>query len=118
VRFYLDEHIPATSARLARSEGTDIVSAQELGKLNYPDRMHLLDALAEGRALVTQDYRDFAALNTEFQVRGIVVTGILLLPNSMATNDFAGIAAAIVAYDLGHPDGMAPYMMDFLRKPD
>jgi hypothetical protein len=79
--------------------------------------MHLLDAVTDGRVMVTQDYRDFAALNSEFQDRGIVVTGILLLPNSMATNDFAGIAAAIVAYDRGHPEGMAPYMMDFLRKP-
>jgi predicted nuclease of predicted toxin-antitoxin system len=117
MKYLLDEHLSAVSARICRERfGLDAVSVAELGRKQRTDAEQLEFAAAEGRVIVTQDRGDFAELTRQFFAEQRPHAGVLCVPNSLSTDDFAGIAAAIARYDREHPAGMAPYMVDWLRR--
>jgi predicted nuclease of predicted toxin-antitoxin system len=117
MKYLLDEHLSHRSARIGRERhGLDIVSTEELGRKQRSDEEQLAYAAAEGRVFVTQDRADFADLTQEFFETDRPHAGELLLPSSISPNDVAGVASAIARYDREHPQGMPPYMLDFLRR--
>lgn len=111
---YLDEDLPYKAAPIAARSGVDVITTRDCGRNGTTDEEQLLFATKLGRVLVTQDYKDFDDLATRFIAEGRTHAGVLFLPSSISTKDFAGIAAAIVRYDREHPNGMAPNMVDYL----
>ena len=103
LRFYLDEHLSETTAKLARGSGLDVVSVDGLGRKGWSDERHPAWAAQEGRVLVTHDAGDYIALTHRFESEGSDHAGILCLPPSFPANRFAQIARALVAYSELHP---------------
>lgn len=114
MRFYLDEDQSDIVAIIARERGSDVTCSHEDGRGGTPDDAQLEYAAVQGRAIVTRNYPDFDRLTLEFQRQGRPHAGVLFVPPSMRNRDFRAIAAAIVRYDREHPDGMPPYMIDYL----
>jgi hypothetical protein len=63
VRFYFDQHIPATVAQGLRQRGVDVLTAQEADRCGLPDLEQLQFAATEVRVVVTfdTDYLELAA---------------------------------------------------------
>jgi hypothetical protein len=114
MRFYLDENLSPLTAEIARQRGVDVVSAAEVGRFGLSDDEQLQYAAAEARCIVTRDYADFDRLTQQYQAAGHAHTGVLFVPGSLPTANFAGIADAIARYDRAHPNGVLPYQVDFL----
>ena len=116
MKYLLDEHLSPISARICRERyQLDVVSTEELGRKRRTDQEQLEFAAAEGCVIVTRDRSDYAGLTFQFVDEGRPHAGVLTLPSSLRPEDFAGIAAAIARYDREHPDGVPPYMLDFLK---
>jgi len=115
MRYLLDEHLSPIIARLCRDEyGLDVVCVEELGRKGRSDEEQLAFAAAVGRCFVTRDHRDLIGLTHTFLADGRPHTGVLAIPRSYADRDYARIAEAIGRYETEHPDGMPPYMVDYL----
>jgi predicted nuclease of predicted toxin-antitoxin system len=79
VRLLLDEHYSRVLAERLRAAGHDVVSAQERDDLlGASDRELLRRAAAEGRALMTEDARDFVPLVREAAAVGDRHLGVLV----------------------------------------
>lgn len=117
MRFYLDEDLSGEIARIARARGVDVVSCHELGLKRLGDELQLRLAAEEGRCLVTRNRDHFLALTVRFFEREWPHAGILIVPASMPSRYFAVIAAALLDYDLRHPQGVPAYTIDFLHPP-
>jgi Domain of unknown function (DUF5615) len=63
LRFALDEGVSHPLASLLRSQGWDIDSAKELGRLGLRDVQVLLRAVAEGQTHITHNGNHFYALH-------------------------------------------------------
>ena len=63
LRVVLDEDVSHRLARLLRSQGWDIDSAKELGRLRLTDVQVLLRAAEDGRTLITHNIKDFRSLH-------------------------------------------------------
>lgn len=94
-RYLLDENLATAIAVAARRLGLDGTTDEE--QLRY--------AAAQGRCIVTRDRRDFARLTAEFMARGEAHAGVLLVPESLRTEDIGGIARALAAYGRERPQG-------------
>ncbi len=114
MRTYLDEDLSDTVAIIARELGSDTTCSHEDGRDGTPDFEQLEYAAAQGRAFVTRNRRDFYHLTFEFQRRGLPHAGVLLVSSALANDAYRAIAEAIVRYDQRYPDGMPPYMIDYL----
>jgi hypothetical protein len=55
ISLYLDEHVPSAVAKGLRRRGIDVKTARDAGLLGAEDKEHLDFAVAEQRAVVTQD---------------------------------------------------------------
>jgi hypothetical protein len=116
MHYLLGEHLSPVFARLCREAyGLDVVCVEELGRKGRSDEDQLAFAAAEGRCFVTRDHHDLIGLTYAFLSEGRPHTGVLGIPRSYADRDYVGIAAAIARYDVEHPEGMTPYMVDYLR---
>ena len=116
MRYFYDEHGSHLVARVGRTSGLDIVSSHEVGRDGVSDREQLIYAASESRCVVTQNQRDFRRLTDEFQRSATVHAGVLLMRSGPITRNHTGaIVAALVAHNAQNPDGMPPYMMDFLH---
>ena len=106
--FYLDENLPPRIAEILRARGLDVVSAHEVpGNSQLDDRSQLLYAADAGRALVTCDIEDFAELTGEFIGTNREHAGIVLVPPSFRTDEFAAIADALDQVARDYPSGLA-----------
>jgi predicted nuclease of predicted toxin-antitoxin system len=114
VRFYLDEHLSPEIAQIARGLGLDVVSALEVGPPGLSDEQQLDLAAREERCLVTRDRRDFIRLTLLYFESLRSHAGVLLLPISLQTNQFSGIARALAAYAQQHADADLHYLVDYL----
>ncbi|MGE0540234.1 MAG: DUF5615 family PIN-like protein [Dehalococcoidia bacterium] len=115
MRFYLDDDV--YSPRIlesARRLGLDITGPAESGHGGAPDDVHLNVAASTGRCLVTRNYGDFAQLTSSYAELGLPHAGVLFVPPSLSNEMFGAIARALKAYADAYPDGMPPYMIDFL----
>ena len=104
--FYLDENLSPRIAEILRARGLDVVSAYEVGNTRLDDRSQLRYAVGTGRAIVTCDIRDFTELTGEFIAANLEHAGIVLVPPTFPTDDFATIADAVEHIARQHPDGL------------
>ena len=116
MRFYLDEDHSDEIAAMARRRGVDITCSHESGRDNWTDPRQLRQAGEEGRCVITRNYSDFAGFTREFESQALPHAGVVFVPNSLPSNNFAAIAAAIVRFDEQHPDGVPPYSLWWLSR--
>lgn len=76
-RLYLDEDVLPELARVLRAAGHEVVSAHEVAALGVSDEEQLGRAAAEGRALLTFNYRDFLKLAREWFGAGRSHAGVV-----------------------------------------
>jgi len=106
VTFYLDENLSPRIVEILRACGLDIVSAHEVRNTRLDDRSQLRYAADARRAIVTCDIRDFAELTGEFIAANLEHAGIVLVPPTFPTDDFATVADAVEHIARQHPDGL------------
>jgi len=114
MRAYLDENLPHAVAAAARRLGLDVTSSAEDGRNGATDEEQLQYAAADGRCIVTRDRRDFTRLTAVFLTSGEPHAGVLLVPESLRSENIGGLARSLAAYSRAHPEGLAPYQVDWL----
>jgi predicted nuclease of predicted toxin-antitoxin system len=110
VKALLDEQLAPHIAVLLREAGHDVVAVAERAELvGCSDRVILEAASTEGRAVVTNNVKDFRPLAAERLARGKMHAGLILLPStrtrSRATIGLLAIAIEQVLHD--HPNGLS-----------
>ena len=106
----LDEHLSPHVAVLLRDAGCDVLAVAERDDLvGCSDRSVFEAAAAEGRAVVTNNIKDFRPLAAEWLAKGRVHPGLILLPSARSRTRAAApaLAAAVEAVLRAHPDGIA-----------
>ena len=115
MRFYLDEHLSSEIAEIGRALGLDVLSSHEVGRDQLTDQEQLLLAARDGRCLVTKNREDFIQLTAQFFERGWPHAGVLIIPATWPTSDFARLARALASYAERRGKAPADYLLDFLR---
>ncbi len=115
MRFYLDENLSPRVAELLRTRGLDVVSAHEVRNTQLDDRSQLRYAAGERRALVTCDIADFTELAAECIAANVEHAGIVLVPPTFRTDEFAAIADAVEQVAREYPEGLVGAVV-FLRR--
>lgn len=77
-KLFTDEDVYAAVAVALRKAGTDAISTPESGRLGETDESQLAWATADGRAIVTMNVADFAALHDRWLKRGLHHAGIVV----------------------------------------
>ncbi|BBX73390.1 DUF5615 family PIN-like protein [Mycobacterium shinjukuense] len=106
----LDEQLSPHIAALLRQAGYGVLAVADRDDLiGCSDRTVLEVASDEGRALVTNNIKDFRPLVAERLAQGRTHPGLILLPSARARTRSAvpALAAAIEAILRTHPDGIA-----------
>ena len=112
MKFYLDEDLSPTVAEIARDHwGMDVVSAHEVGALEWPDELQLRRAAAEGRCMVTRNRDDLMAETMAAFEAQRPHAGLLIITRTLPNNRFAAIAAALHSYNERFPDGVPAYTL-------
>ena len=109
MRAILDEQLSPQIAVLLRKAGYDVDAVADREDLvGLSDRFILEAACREGRAVVTNNIKDFRPLAAEWLAQGKVHSGLILLPSTRtrSRNAIAAVAAAIEAILRDHPDGL------------
>jgi predicted nuclease of predicted toxin-antitoxin system len=114
VRFYLDENLSSTIAEIGRGLGLDVVSSEELGRNGLSDEEQLRLAAEDGCCLVTADL-GFINLSAVFAESLRPHAGVLIVPPTWSTSQFARIARALAAYVQRFPGDTTDYLVDYLR---
>jgi len=72
-KLHLNEHLSPRLAMQLRMHGYDVTSTLEMGMVGVDDDEQLAFAVAEQRAIVTFNHKDFAAptINTKLRARSI-----------------------------------------------
>ncbi|MEX2236325.1 MAG: DUF5615 family PIN-like protein [Dehalococcoidia bacterium] len=78
IRLYLDEDVLPGAAQVLRRRGFDVTSAQELGNLQWTDEERLAWATAEGRVILSFNFRDFQTLFRRWHQAARHHSGILI----------------------------------------
>lgn len=115
--FYLDENPSPRVAEVLRGRGLDVISAHEVGNTQLDDRSQLRYATDSRRAIVTCDIRDFTELTGEFLAANIEHAGIVLVPPTFRTDEFAAIADAVEHLAREYPGGLAGTLVYLKRLP-
>lgn len=113
--YIVDEDNSSQVAVIGRRLGLDIVDVRERGRRSLSDDLQFYLAGEDGRCLVTKNDADFRMLTREFQALGYPHAGVLIISRSLDRRHAAAIAHGLVAYDRRFPDGMPPYMVDYLH---
>lgn len=111
-RFYLDEDVPTSAARIGRELGLDVVAAAEAGPIPRPDPEHLAAAAAAGRTVVTYNRDDFIEATRDAFAAGKPHAGVLVLTHKLP-RDGARVAHALARWCAERPP-LQPYGIDFL----
>jgi predicted nuclease of predicted toxin-antitoxin system len=109
VRAILDEQLSPEIAALLRQADYDVDAVAEREDLvGRTDRFILEVACGEGRAVVTNNIKDFRPLAAEWLAQGRVHAGLILLPSTRTRtrHAIAAIAVAIENVLRDHPDGL------------
>ena len=110
MRAILDEQLSPQIAVLLRQAGHDVdavASREDLA--GRGDRIIFEAACGEGRAVVTNNIKDFRPLAAEWLAQGRVHAGLILLPSTRTRTHhaIAAVAAAIEKILRDHPDGLS-----------
>ena len=116
MRFLLDEHLSPRIAEIARGSGLDVASVSQLGARGLSDEQQLTLAASEGRCFVTRDRADYIILTRQFFAEGRSHAGVVLIPSSLPTNHFTGIARALLRFAEEHADAALAYSITYLRR--
>ncbi len=114
--YYLDEDVAVQVAPALRALGLDVLTTRDANRLQTADAGQLAFAAAARRVIVTRNIRDFVRLTQLFEPQGRPHAGVLLVTAAFAQRDYGGLARAIVRYDREHPEGMAAYQADYLKR--
>ncbi|RJQ60690.1 MAG: hypothetical protein C4530_07170 [Desulfobacteraceae bacterium] len=114
MKLYLDEDISPRIARLLREMGIDAVSAHEAEKTGASDEEQLLEAVGDGRVMVTRNRNDFIVLTVRFFQDLKPHHGLLIVSHSIPGSDFALMAKRLSAWVKNHPGGIEAYTIEFL----
>ncbi len=110
MRAILDEQLSPQIAVLLRKVGYDVDAVADREDLvGRSDRFILEVACREGRAVVTNNVKDFRPLAAEWLAQGRALSGLILLPSTRmrSRNAIAAVAAAIESVLCEHPDGLS-----------
>jgi len=111
-RFYLDEDVPPSAARIARGMGLDVVAAVEMGPLPRTDPEHLAIAAADRRMVVSYNRKDFLKYTMDFFAAGKPHAGVLAVMPSLP-RDGPAVAHALQTWSARRPP-LQPYEVQFL----
>lgn len=106
----LDEQLSPQIAASLRQAGYDVLAVADRDDLvGRSDRIIFEVACSEGRAVVTNNIKDFRPLAAEWLARGRTHGGLILLPSSRTRTRTAvpALTAAVEAILRAHPDGIA-----------
>ena len=109
MRAILDEQLSPQIAMLLRKAGYDVDAVADREDLvGRNDRLILEAACREGRAVVTNNVKEFRPLAAEWLAQGRVHAGLILLPSTgtRTRHAVASVAAAIENVLRDHPDGL------------
>ncbi len=98
LRFLFDEHVSKPACHVLRERGVDVLHVLDVGLGRAPDSDVLAWAAAEGRIVVTRNYRDFARLIEAYNAQGWSFPGVLFLPVSLSQADAGAHVRAIEAW--------------------
>jgi predicted nuclease of predicted toxin-antitoxin system len=110
VRAILDGQLSPQTAVPLRQAGYDVDTVAGREDLaGRSDRIIFELACSEGRAVVTNNIKDFRPLAAEWLAHGRVHTGLILLPSTRirTRNAIAAVAGAIENVLRDHPDGLS-----------
>ena len=110
MRAILDEQLSPQIAVLLRQAGYDVDAVVGRGDLaGRSDRIIFEVASSEGRAVVTNNIKDFRPLGAEWLAQGRVHAGLILLPltRTRTRHAIAAVAGAIENVLRDHPDGLS-----------
>lgn len=95
----LDEQLSAQIAELLRKAGYDVEAVLDRNDLiGRSDRVIFETACSEGRAVITNNIKDFRPPAAEFLAQGRIHAGLILLP-SARTRSRDAIAAIVIAIE-------------------
>lgn len=106
----LDEQLSPQIATLLRKAGYDVLAVADRSDLvGRSDRLVFEVAAREGRAVVTNNIKDFRPLAAEWLTQGRTHPGLVLLPSSRirTRTAVAALTEAIETILRAHPDGIA-----------
>ena len=110
MRAILDEQLSPQIAVLLRQVGHDVDAVADRQDLvGRSDRIIFEVACSEGRAVVTNNIKDFRPLAAEWLRQGRVHAGLILLPSARtrSRHAIAAVAGAIENVLRNHPDGLS-----------
>ncbi|MGH3499437.1 MAG: DUF5615 family PIN-like protein [Nocardioidaceae bacterium] len=110
MRALLDEQLSPQIAESLRQSGCDVAAVADREDLvGCSDRIVFEVASQEGRAVVTNNIKDFRPLAAEFLAQDRTHAGLILLPSTRTRTRTAvpTLARAIEDILLAHPDGIA-----------
>lgn len=110
MKVLLDEQLSPQIAVLLRKAGYDVDAVAERDDLvGRSDRVVFGLACSEGRAVVTNNIKDFRPLAAEYLAQGRAHSGLILLPSTRTRSRgaIAAIALAIEAVLSANPDGLS-----------
>ena len=110
MRAILDEQLSPQIAVLLRQAGHDVNAVAGRADLaGRGDRIIFEVACREGRAVVTNNIKDFRPLAAEWLAQGRVHGGLILLPSTRTRtrHAIAAVAAAIEKVLRDHPGGLS-----------
>jgi len=116
VKYYLDEDISPKVAELLRKRGVDAVSAHEKGMRGVSDEEQLKEAARQGRVLVTRNRDDFILLSVRFFEDMKPHHGLIIVPHSIPGSDFNVLSGLLSEYEQEHPQGLEPYIIEFVSR--
>jgi hypothetical protein len=100
VRLALDHHYSGLIAEQLRARGHDVVSAAERGWQAESDETLLALCAGEGRALLTNNVADFAALARRWQGEGRTHAGLVFTSDASMPRTRATIGRYVTTLDL------------------
>lgn len=106
----VDEQLSPRIAVLLREAGHDVVAVAERQELLGSSDATLLEVAAdEGRAVITNNVKDFRPLAAERLARGSSHAGLVFIPSTRTRTraTTAVLAAAVETVLKEHPDGLA-----------
>lgn len=110
MRALIDEQLSPRIAQLLREAGHDVVAVADRAELvGSSDAVLLEVATSEGRAVITNNVKDFRPLAAERLAQGRTHAGLILVPSARSRTR-AAVAALVGAIEKllqEHPDGLA-----------
>jgi len=110
VKALLDEQLSPQIAALLRQAGLDVEAVADRSDLMGRSDMLLFEvACGEGRAVITNNIKDFRPLAARWLAQGRIHAGLILLPSSRTrTRDSITVLAdRIASVTRDNPDGLA-----------